>query len=140
GDCCRALTDAVPRRLVVSHPKESRVPQQAVRGPLAIAHLADVHGLHPRRRLRLRYLVRHYAADERSAAGRYGTDDRTEQRAELVEHLLIEAGPDPARVHERVVDVIGELQRAEVIASAPGLREADDDEVAGPFALDLQPL
>src|SRR5437867_1130612 len=135
-----ALTDAVSRRFVVSHAKEHRVPQQSVGGPLAIAHLADVHRLDPRRRLRLRYLVRHHAADQRTAARWSGADDRAEQRTELVEHILIEAGADPASIDEGLVDVVGDVQRAEVIAGAPRLREADDDEVAGALALDLQPL
>ena len=55
---------------------------------------------------------------------------RREYDSSFREHLLVEARADASGVDERVADVIGELQGAEMAARPFGRREADDDEVA----------
>ena len=73
--------------------------QHTVGRPLAKAHLADVDGLDPRRRLRLGDL--RGARAERRRARRIGANDRIEQRFELGEQRVVESRADAARVDER---------------------------------------
>ena len=123
-------------------PQERRVPQQAVGRPLAEPHLAHVHRLDPRRRLRLRNLLAG-SGSRRTRTAAHGGSSRTigsSSALELVQQRVVESRADAAGVDERPVHHVGELQRAEVRATALRRGESDDDEVAGLLRLDLEPV
>src|SRR5262249_57975432 len=61
--------------------------------------------------------------------------------AEPLERRAVEAGADPARVHEATRLVVHPQQeRAELFARSLGLREAGDDELLPREALHLEPV
>ncbi len=76
----------------------------------------------------------------RSSAQRIIAHDRIEQPVQLLQQFLVESSPDPPRVHERSIHQIRELESAQMRATALGLGEADDDEVARALRLDLEPI
>src|SRR5207253_816580 len=91
--------------------EEPWMAQAPVARPLGEADLGDELGLDPRRAAYAGDLV---VAGERAAVAR----KRAHLRAELLEHLAVEPGPDLARVDQVAVAVVAEEQRAELLARA----------------------
>src|SRR5688572_18742603 len=123
---------------------ERRVPQQSIGRDLSVAHLADVHRVRPHRRFSLRDLLALERLAPRTVdrprAQRVPSDNRLEELVQLLQVVPVEARSHATGVDQRSIDPVGELERAEVLATSIGLGVADDYEVAGALRLDLEPI
>src|SRR5688500_14055425 len=80
------LLGALVRRLIRAQPQETREPQPAVRGPVAVPHLGDEFRAHPVRTAGV--LPGHRAGQERRVTGLQRRQDR--------QQLLLGGGADAA--------------------------------------------
>ena len=121
------------RGLVVAQAEEARVAQTAVAGPLGEPDLGDELRLDPGHaaladRCRVRERRRPVRASSRSSL------------AEVAQRVVVEPGPDLARVPQAAVVVVAEQQRPELDPRAARRREAADHELLALLALELQPV
>ena len=111
---------------------QPRMPELPVPGPLDERDLYDDLGAHP---------VRAQARQPDAFGERRLRDlEPVQPRAELQEHLRIEAGADPPGEDEVVACEMTDEQRAEADPRALWIREAADDQLPLLFALHLQPV
>ena len=126
------FADHLSRRLVVPEAEEAGVAQSAVARPLGEADLGDELRLDP---CHVAFLDRLWCGERR-----VGSRAVSQPRAQVVEGVGVEPGPDLAGVLEPAVAVVAEQQRAELDARASRLGVAADHELLAVFALELQPV
>src|SRR5712692_2712562 len=118
------------RRLICPQSLECRRAQLARSGPLDELELAHQLGLHE-----MGGLGRHASVERAGLAL-----ERLHQLAELLEHLVSEAGADLARVHELPLVVIAHQQCAGISAALALAREPPaDDQLLALSVLELDP-
>src|SRR5581483_8902519 len=71
---------------------------------------------------------------------RVAQPELSHRRAELMEHVRVEPGPDLARILEPAVAVVAQEQRAELDTRAARFGIAADHELLPMLALELEPV
>src|SRR5439155_13609167 len=123
------------RLLIIPKPHEYRLPQQAIRRDLLVAHVAHELRLDPG-------VVG--TLGQRAVLGRLArwsfAHQRGKLRTDLIQLRATESRPRSAAVNQLAVFVGPDVQRAEAAARSLRLRVPDDDEDVDPIGANIQPL